>query len=279
MSKGEVARYSIVSAGVWWAVFTSLPLIRLRNRPAVAGEARGSVLTDGFRQLWHTLRKMQGVSADARVPRRLPDLQRRHPDRHHHGRRVRRQAARPVPEPSGWRRSCMVQFLAFGGALPLGRLAAGSVPGHRPRSLVVWIVTSRSPTSCRPTNAPVHPARCGYRIVLGGSQSLCRSLFSQLIPQGARRVLRPLRDFPGRDHLARPAAFGLAYQPRTATGWRSSRCWCSSSSGWSRSRRCRCGGPSKPPATSRRRCCEGYFPRNTKTVLMKPMSTPAPATM
>src|SRR5262249_23932600 len=52
----EIARWSIVSAGVWWAVFTTLPLVRLRNRPAVAGEETGNVITGGFKQLGRTLR-------------------------------------------------------------------------------------------------------------------------------------------------------------------------------------------------------------------------------
>src|SRR5262249_52588783 len=55
LSDGDIARYSIVSAGVWWAAFTTIPLTRLQNRPAVAGDASGSVLTDGFRQLGRTL--------------------------------------------------------------------------------------------------------------------------------------------------------------------------------------------------------------------------------
>jgi UMF1 family MFS transporter len=57
-NKSEIARWSIVSAGVWWAVFTSLPLARLVNRPAVAGEEQGNVLLDGFRQLGGTLRHL-----------------------------------------------------------------------------------------------------------------------------------------------------------------------------------------------------------------------------
>src|SRR5918912_247607 len=55
LSTADVARYSLASAGLWWAGFTTVPLLRLRNRPATAGPARGSPLVDGFRQLWHTL--------------------------------------------------------------------------------------------------------------------------------------------------------------------------------------------------------------------------------
>src|SRR5262249_27323473 len=59
LSTGEVARWSILSAGLWWAGFTTIPLIRLRNRPAVAGEHHGSVLPAGFRQLRQTLKSLK----------------------------------------------------------------------------------------------------------------------------------------------------------------------------------------------------------------------------
>src|SRR6185436_443712 len=50
---------SLVSAGVWWAAFTTLPLLTLKNRPAVGGEHHGSALIDGFRQLGRTLRELK----------------------------------------------------------------------------------------------------------------------------------------------------------------------------------------------------------------------------
>src|SRR6185295_7663615 len=59
VGKAEIARWSIVSAGVWWAAFTTLPLLSLRNRPADAGEHHGSPLLDGFKQLGHTLRGLK----------------------------------------------------------------------------------------------------------------------------------------------------------------------------------------------------------------------------
>ena len=60
MTTGEVARWSIVSAGVWWAGFTTIPLLGLRNRPPLDGPTvGGNVLTDGFSQLWRTLRSLR----------------------------------------------------------------------------------------------------------------------------------------------------------------------------------------------------------------------------
>src|SRR5262249_42731337 len=141
MTKAEVARYSIVSAGVWWAAFTTLPLMRLRNRPAVAGEASGSVLTDGFRQLGRTLRHMRAfpLTLGFLVAYLL----------YNEGiQTVITQASVYADKQLGLSTDnqvqtiLAVQFLAFGGALLLGRLARryGSkrtVLG----SLVFWVIT------------------------------------------------------------------------------------------------------------------------------------------
>ena len=93
-----IARWSIVSAGVWWAAFTTLPLITLRNRPAVAGEETGNVLTGGFRQLGQTLRHLMAYPLTLYLPHRVPDLQRRHPDGHHARRHLRQPGAEADPE-------------------------------------------------------------------------------------------------------------------------------------------------------------------------------------
>ena len=49
-----------MSAGVWWAGVHPVPLRWLREHPRAGGAGRGgNVLTDGFRQLGHTLRGMR----------------------------------------------------------------------------------------------------------------------------------------------------------------------------------------------------------------------------
>ena len=214
MSKGEVARYSLVSAGVWWAVFTSLPLARLRNRPAVAGEAHGSVLTDGFRQLWHTLRKMRafpltlaflgayliyndGIQTVITMASVYADKQ------------------LGLSQNVRVETILIVQFVAFGGALWLGRLARRF--GARATilaSLVVWIVTLAI-AYVLPAHKPLPFILLGalIAIVLGGSQSLSRSLFSQLIPAGREAEYFGIYEISqdGTTWLG-PLLFGLAYQ-------------------------------------------------------------------
>jgi UMF1 family MFS transporter len=185
VDKAEVARWSIVSAGVWWAVFTTLPLVTLKNRPAVAGEHRGSVLTDGFRQLGHTLRSLKaypltlffligflvyndGIQTVITMASVFADKQ------------------LGLSQDVQLQTILLVQFLAFGGALLLGRLAKSfgawkTVLG----SLVLWTIVLVL-AYFLPAHQPLAFMALGLLlgIVLGGSQALSRSLFSQLIPKG-----------------------------------------------------------------------------------------------
>src|SRR5690606_31431770 len=56
LSTGDAARICLASAGAWWAVFTLIPVARLRSRqPARRLPPNEHYLTIGFRQLWHTL--------------------------------------------------------------------------------------------------------------------------------------------------------------------------------------------------------------------------------
>lgn len=214
LSTGEIARYSIVSAGLWWAGFTTLPLSRLRNRPAVAGEATRSVLIDGFRQLRNTLRGMRaypltlfflaaylvyndGVQTVITMSSTYA------------GEELKLSQTVQVET------ILMVQFLAFGGALLLGRLAARygarrTVLG----SLVVWTVTLAI-AYVLPASRPVPFFLLGalIGIVLGGSQALSRSIFSQLIPVGMEGEYFGIYEIAANGTTwTGPLVFGLAYQ-------------------------------------------------------------------
>ena len=185
MSTGEVARWSIVSGGLWWAGFTTIPLLGLRNRPPLAGESRGNPVLDGFLQLGRTLRSLkaypltlffliaylvyndgiQTVIALAAVygtdELKLSD---------------------DVLVPT----ILMVQFLAFFGALGLGALAK-RIGAWKTLllSLGLWIVVVLVAFALPARQVvPFVALGGGIGIVLGGSQALSRSLFSQLIPPG-----------------------------------------------------------------------------------------------
>jgi UMF1 family MFS transporter len=214
LTESEVYRWSIVSAGLWWAGFTTIPLLRLTNRPPLAGAATRGALSDGFVQLWRTLRSLKAypltlfflvaylvyndgiqtvilMSATYATEELLLDG--------------------AVMAPT----ILMVQFLAFGGALGLGALAK-RIGAWKTLllSLGLWVVVILA--------AFVLPAKevvpfvalgGGIGIVLGGSQALSRSLFSQLIPKGKEGEYFGLYEISdkGTSWLG-PLLFGLAYQ-------------------------------------------------------------------
>jgi UMF1 family MFS transporter len=212
--KAEVARWSIVSAGVWWAAFTTIPLVRLRNRPAVAGEHRGSVLTDGFRQLGHTLAGLKafpltlfflvaylvyndGIQTVITLASVYADKELK------------------LPQAVQVETILLVQFLAFAGAWAMGRLALRYGAWRTIlASLVVWTL-ALGIAFVLPAERPVPFMLLGglIGIVLGGSQALSRSLFSQLIPPGREAEYFGLYEISsdGTSWLG-PLLFGLAYQ-------------------------------------------------------------------
>ncbi|GLY03036.1 MULTISPECIES: MFS transporter [Actinoplanes] len=185
----DLARWSIVSAGVWWAVFTLFPLFWLREHPGGSSPAAtgtgGNVLTDGFKQLGHTIRQMRAY------PLTLAFL----------GayliyndgiQTVIALASQFGTEELHLDQSTLiitiliVQFLAFGGALLLGALA--NRIGARKTvllSLALWLgVVVAAYWLPEGEPVPFMLLGAGIGLVMGGSQALSRSLFSQLIPEG-----------------------------------------------------------------------------------------------
>jgi UMF1 family MFS transporter len=80
----------------------------------------------------------------------------------------------------------LVQFVAFGGALWLGRLA-GRHGSKRvvAASLVAWIgVLVAAFFIAKHTAWQFYLVGCAIGVVLGGTQALSRSLFAQIIPAG-----------------------------------------------------------------------------------------------
>ncbi|GIF13508.1 MFS transporter [Actinoplanes teichomyceticus] len=182
----DLARYAIVSAGIWWAGFTLLPLLWLREHPgAHSSNTRGNVLTDGFRQLRHTLTALRaypltlaflgayliyndGIQTIISLASQF-GTEELHLD----------QSTLIIT-------ILIVQFLAFGGALLLGALARRI--GARNTiliSLALWLAVVTA-AFWLPARAPVPfmLLGAGIGLVMGGSQALSRSLFSQLIPHG-----------------------------------------------------------------------------------------------
>ncbi|MGC1211276.1 MAG: MFS transporter [Micromonospora sp.] len=211
----DLARWSIVSAGVWWAVFTLVPLRWLREHPTAAALAgRGNVLTDGFRQLGRTLREIKaypltlffllaflvyndGIQTVITLASQYGTEE------------LRLEQGTLIVT------ILLVQFLAFGGALALGALAR-RVGAWKTvlLSLVLW--TGVIIAAFRlPAEAPLPFMILGgcIGLVLGGSQALSRSLFSQLIPAGKEGEYYGFYEISdkGTSWLG-PLAFGLVFQ-------------------------------------------------------------------
>ncbi|MEO3771058.1 MFS transporter [Micromonospora sp. B9E7] len=211
----DLARWSIVSAGVWWALFTLVPLRWLRERPpAVALAGGGNVLTDGFRQLGRTIREIKAYPLTLYFL--LAFLV------YNDGiQTVITLASQYGTEELRLEQSTLiitillVQFLAFGGALSLGALARRIGAWKTVLlSLVLW--TGVIIAAFRlPAEAPVPFMVLGAAIglVLGGSQALSRSLFSQLIPAGKEGEYYGFYEISdkGTSWLG-PLAFGLVFQ-------------------------------------------------------------------
>ncbi|HEU4422480.1 MAG TPA: MFS transporter [Pilimelia sp.] len=181
----DLARWSIVSAGLWWAVFTLVPLRWLREHPPLYAAAVGNVVTDGFRQLWHTLRGLKAYPLTLFFL--LAFLV------YNDGiQTVIALASQYGTEELNLEQNTLiltiliVQFVAFGGALALGQLA--KLIGAWKTvllSLALWtavVIAAFGLPEGQPLPFMILGACIG--VVLGGSQALSRSLFSQLIPKG-----------------------------------------------------------------------------------------------
>lgn len=215
--KSVLARISLSSAGVWWAVFMLVPLLILRHLPKAATErpaVRGSVLTSGFRELGDTLRHLRrfpltllflvaflvyydGIST---VTTLAADY-----------------GEKELKLGSGTLLSAilLVQFTAFGGALLLGRFA-GRWGAKRvvAVSLVVWVGIVIAAYFLQVGSAiQFYALALALSVVMGGTQALSRSLFSSMIPHGKEAEYFSLYEISSSGTSALgPLVFGLTLQ-------------------------------------------------------------------
>ncbi len=222
-----LARLSLASAGLWWLVFSIIPLIRLSGLPrpdAAARPVQGSVIFAGFRQLGRTLSDLRlypftllflaafllysdGISTVTTIAADYGEKE--------------LELADTVLLPA----ILMFQFVAFGGALLFGRLAARwgakralvvSLIGWMAAVFVAYILTPGVPWQ-------FFAAAFLIALVLGGSLALSRSLFSSMIPAGKEGEYFSLYEVSSSGTSALgPALFGVALQVsgsyRTALG-------------------------------------------------------------
>ncbi|HEU5269056.1 MAG TPA: MFS transporter [Jatrophihabitans sp.] len=214
--KAWLARISLCSAGVWWASFNLLPWRLLRGLPRRQPDlpAGDSSLLAGFRQLRRTLAELRnypitlafliaflvyndGIQTVTTVAAQYGDKQ------------------LGLSDSVLLSAILLVQFVAFGGALWLGRLA----DRHGARrvvlgSLLAWLLLVLLGYLLTPGAAwQFYLLAVGIALVLGGSQALSRALFSRLIPAGREAEYFGLYEISdsGTSWVG-PLVFGLTYQ-------------------------------------------------------------------
>ncbi|WP_369131447.1 MFS transporter [Modestobacter roseus] len=216
LTEGEAVRICLASAGIWWAGFTVVSVSLLRNRPPreSAVVPGGGALSGGFRQLAATLRDMRryrltlwflgayllfndgvqtiiGVSAQYGAE----ELE--------------------LSQTTLVSTILLVQVVAFFGAMGMGRIAA--VIGAKRTvlgGLVVWtgvLVAAYFVQAGAAVQFYLLAVVIGF--VLGGTQALSRSLFSQLIPPGKEAEYFGFYELSDRGtSWLGPFLFALTYQ-------------------------------------------------------------------
>ncbi|MGW3071992.1 MFS transporter [Kitasatospora sp. NPDC001132] len=221
LDSGTAVRICLASAGLWWALFTVVPLLRLPSRAGVAPVVATATATEDGKPTAGSLREL------ARTLRGM----REHPLTllylaaflcYNDGiQTVVSQASLYGSEELGMEQTSLVtavllvQVVAIGGALLLGRIAhrygaKRTILG----SLVGWVVTLAL-GYFMPAHQPAwfYVLACMIGLVLGGSQALSRSLFSHLIPPGREAEYFSFYKVSDRGtSWMGPLVFGLAYQ-------------------------------------------------------------------
>jgi UMF1 family MFS transporter len=178
-------RISLASAGVWWLLFTYLfPHQRLRQRDAVRQLPPGTTLfSHGIRQIVHTLREIH-----AKYPMTLRYLIAYLIYNDGIQTVIVVATAFAADELGVETQSLlilvlMIQFIAFGGAFLFGYLA-GRMGAKRAImiSLTVWAAIVIYAYFLLTNETQLYVLGFFLALVLGGSQALSRSLFSQMIP-------------------------------------------------------------------------------------------------
>jgi UMF1 family MFS transporter len=184
VTQGEAVRISLMSAGVWWAIFTIITVRGLRSLNRPVGAVGSQALTAGFKELKVTLKDVRkypetlkfliaylfyndGIQTVIAISGTYAILELK------------------LTEISLVFAILIVQITALIGALLLGRLS-NSIGAKKVilLTLVIWtvmvIITYALPAG---QQNPYLLIAAGIGFVLGGSQALSRSLYSQVIPR------------------------------------------------------------------------------------------------
>jgi len=213
LSAGQAVRVSLLSAGAWWALFAVIPLATLRERGSGRSDAKGAAVAS-FRQLLGTLRAARaypqtllflgayllfndGIQTVITLTA------------------VYAKAELNLGTGTIISAVLMVQFLAFIGALLLG--ACARYFGAKRVVLASLILWTGAVAGAYLLQAGAvwqfYLLGAFIGVVLGGSQALSRSLFSQMIPGGQEAAYFSLYEISERGtSWLGPLLFGLTLQ-------------------------------------------------------------------
>ncbi|GAB2959009.1 MFS transporter [Saccharothrix stipae] len=186
VSESAAVRIGFVISGLWWAGFTLIPLARLkRHQPPHGTESGASVITAGFSELRQTARQARmfpltlaflgtylifadGIATVANVSAQ-------------YGREELR-----LDETVLITTILIVQFVAFFGGMLHGWVARWwGAKRTIMASLCMWIVVVGAAYFVQAgQQVQFYGLAVGIGLVLGGTNALSRSLFSQMIPPG-----------------------------------------------------------------------------------------------
>ncbi len=213
IGKAQAARISLASAGVWWGLFTLVPLALLKRRQAVKSLPAGQgYLAAGFKQLGHTLRGLRrypqtllfllayllyndGIQTVIALAAQFGD----------------KELKLDVSTLTGT--VLLVQFVALFGALIFNLIAKFTGTKRAIMiSLVIWVGVVVYAYAMLYTARDFLIMGAVLGVVLGGSQALSRSLYSLMIPKGQEAEFFSIYEVSdkGTSWLG-PLMFGLAY--------------------------------------------------------------------
>ncbi len=214
LSTEMAIRICLGSAGMWWGLFTLIPLAALRTRQPVKHLRAGEhILTTGFKQLRHTLSNIRqypqtflflaayllyndGIQTVIALSSQFG------------------QEELGLPIATLTTVILMVQFVAFLGAILFEHLARHITTKTAIKlSLVIWSGTLVYAYAFLKTETQFFLLAAVIALVLGGSQSLSRSLYSLMIPKGQEAEYFSLYEISERGtSWIGPLLFGLALQ-------------------------------------------------------------------
>ncbi|MDT3740128.1 MAG: MFS transporter [Candidatus Kapabacteria bacterium] len=211
---GMAVRISLVSAGLWWAVFTIVPLIILKNVRQIKKLPKDSNLFSfGLKQIIHTIKDSfnypktlmfifayllfnDGVQSVIVVSSQFG------------------QEELGLDIGTLTTVILMVQFVAFGGAKFFDYLSRKiNTKNALMLSIVIWILCVVYAYLMLDSTAGFYALGAVIGLVLGGTQALSRSLYSLMIPPGKESEYFSLYEISERGtSWIGPLVFGLSLQ-------------------------------------------------------------------